>query len=174
MWLGKLTVTPLGWLGHKTSTQTNKHLQLPFLTLYFIFVFRQTFKVKVPSVEFCNEVLYSDELNYPSSRIQTQHLVMQRSAYFSATYILLWHQIWGEIRQYNIQWTLVTMTYLFPKTLPLKWICCCKEYSISILICKKGFVLLLFSHKHMFWIFVRITSLRGFKQISISYVSLKY
>ena len=46
--------------------------------------------------------------------------------------------------------------YLFRRRLLLKWICCCKEYLISKLICKKGFVLLLFPRKHMFWIFVRI------------------
>ena len=34
--------------------------------------------------------------------------------------------------------------HLFPKTLPLKWICYCTEYLMSRLICKKGFVSFLF------------------------------
>ena len=36
---------------------------------------------------------------------------------------------------------------LFPKTLPLKWICCCIEYLMSRLIYKKGPVLFLFPHR---------------------------
>ena len=37
--------------------------------------------------------------------------------------------------------------HLFPKTLPLKWICYCTEYKMSRLICKKGLVLFLFPHR---------------------------
>ena len=36
---------------------------------------------------------------------------------------------------------------LFPKTLPLKWICCYGEYLMSRLICKKGLVLFLFPYR---------------------------
>ena len=32
--------------------------------------------------------------------------------------------------------------HLIPKTCPLKWICCCTEYLLCRLICKKGLVLL--------------------------------
>ena len=61
---------------------------------------------------------------------------------------------------YNVRWTLITMygepslqrQHLFPKTLPLKWICCCTEYLMSRLICKKGLVLFLFPHRtHVHW-----------------------
>ena len=37
--------------------------------------------------------------------------------------------------------------HLFPKTLPLKWICCCREYLISRLICKISIVLFLCPHR---------------------------
>ena len=37
--------------------------------------------------------------------------------------------------------------HLFPKTLPLKWISCCKKSLMSRLICKKGLVLFLFPHR---------------------------
>ena len=37
--------------------------------------------------------------------------------------------------------------HLFRKTLPFKWICCCTEYLMSRLICKKGLVLFLFLHR---------------------------
>ena len=42
---------------------------------------------------------------------------------------------------------LLQWQHFFPKTLPLKWICCCKEYFMSRLICKKGLVLFLFPHR---------------------------
>ena len=58
---------------------------------------------------------------------------------------------------------LLQRQYLFPKTLPLKWICLCTVYLMSRLICEKGFVLFLFPHRtYMLWIFVRIASLRQF------------
>ena len=69
--------------------------------------------------------------------------------------------------------------HLFQKMLPIKRICCCTEYLMSRSICKKGlgffFFFFLFPHiEHMFWIFVRIASLR--QQISKTnyYVSSKY
>ena len=37
--------------------------------------------------------------------------------------------------------------HLFPKTLPLKLICCCREYLMSRLICNKGLLLFLFPHR---------------------------
>ena len=35
--------------------------------------------------------------------------------------------------------------HLFTKTLSFKWICCCKEYLMSRLMCKRGFVFVLIS-----------------------------
>ena len=52
--------------------------------------------------------------------------------------------------------------HLFPKTLPLKWICCGTEYLMSRLIRQKGLVLYLFPHRTCFLFFVRIASLRRF------------
>ena len=37
--------------------------------------------------------------------------------------------------------------HLFSKTLPLKCICCCTDYLMSRLICKKGYVFFLFPHE---------------------------
>ena len=37
--------------------------------------------------------------------------------------------------------------HLFPKTLPLKWICRCTEYLMSRRMCKKGIVLFLFPYR---------------------------
>ena len=45
MWLGKLTaldLTPLGWLGRKTSTQTNKFLLKVVFFFFFFFFFCRT------------------------------------------------------------------------------------------------------------------------------------
>ena len=52
--------------------------------------------------------------------------------------------------------------HLFPKTLPLKWICCCKAYLMSRWICKKVLFYSYFFIKHMLWISVRIASVRRF------------
>ena len=58
----------------------------------------------------------------------------------------------------SLQWH-----HLFPKTLPLKWICCCKESLMSRLIHQKVLaVCSYFLIEHMFLIFVRIASLRQF------------
>ena len=37
--------------------------------------------------------------------------------------------------------------HLFQKMLPLKWICCCKESLMDIMICKKDLVLFVFPHR---------------------------
>ena len=50
--------------------------------------------------------------------------------------------------------------HLFPKTLPLKWIYCYREYLKNKLICQKDLVLLYFLIEHMFWVFIRIALLR--------------
>ena len=42
---------------------------------------------------------------------------------------------------------LLQRQHLFPKMLPLKWICCCKEFLMSRMICKKGIVLYIFPHR---------------------------
>ena len=56
---------------------------------------------------------------------------------------------------------------LFPKTLKLKWICYCTEYSLNRLKCKKGLVLFLFPLiEHMFWIFVQIYKTCFFKALN--------
>ena len=52
--------------------------------------------------------------------------------------------------------------HLFPKILPLKWICCCKEFSVGIMVCNKCHAYFNFFVNHMFWIVVRIASLRRF------------
>ena len=52
--------------------------------------------------------------------------------------------------------------HLFPKTLPLKRICCCTEYLKSRLTCKKGLVLFLFPHRTYVLDIFRIASLRQF------------
>ena len=40
--------------------------------------------------------------------------------------------------------------HLFPKTMPIKWICCCTEYLMSKSICKRRLVLFLFPHRTCF------------------------
>ena len=57
--------------------------------------------------------------------------------------------------------------HLFPKTLPLKWICYCTEYFMSGLIFKKGLVLFLFPHRTIFLNICLLTN-------SKTHVSLNY
>ena len=61
---------------------------------------------------------------------------------------------------------LLQWQHVFPMTLPLKWICCCTEYLMSRLICKKGLVSFLFTHKTYVFDIFRIASLRWLYQIS--------
>ena len=52
-----------------------------------------------------------------------------------------------EKRQYMYSEPSLQPQHLFPKPLPLKWICCFTEYLMSRMICKKGTVLFLFLHR---------------------------
>ena len=67
-----------------------------------------------------------------------------------------------------------TWQHLFPKMLPLKWICCCKESLMYRMICKNPLFYSYFLREHTFWIFVRIASVRRLQQISKTCVAWSF
>ena len=106
------------------------------------------------------EILHVMQMITGTHETQCQKMYFQicapsklRSAYLMSLIGVLWIAKYSEPSLQG--------QHLFPKTLPLKWICCCREYLMSILICKILFCSY-FLIEHMFWIFIRITSLRQF------------